>query len=88
MGGTMRCFSFSALKKTKSGWEQVWEDSAEEYCMMRCPGIEMKILGSRLLLEVPKSSDPNCKQMFERKEFIWNGKTFRPVAEARQDGRS
>ncbi len=79
MGGTMRCCSFSALKKTSKGWEQVWEEYGDEYCMMRCPGIEMKILGSRLVLDAPKSSDADCKNMFYRKEFVWNGKTFRPA---------
>lgn len=81
MGGTMRCFSFSALKKTSKGWEEVWEDNGEGYCMMKCPGIEMKIFNSRLALEVPKSSDPDCKQIFQRKVFIWDDKTFRPAAD-------
>jgi hypothetical protein len=80
MGGTMRCFSFSALKKSDNAWKQVWEDGGDEYCMMKCPGIEMNIFGSRLVLEVPKSSDPDCREMFQRKEFFWDGKTFRPAA--------
>ena len=87
MGGTMRCFSFSALKKTSKGWEQVWEESGDEYCMMKCPGIKMGIVGSRLVLDVPKSSDPDCKKMFHRKEFIWDGKTFRPAPEGPQGGK-
>ena len=81
MGGTMRCFSFSALKNTSDGWKEVWEDNGEGYCMMKCPGVEMKILGSRLVLEGPKSSDPACKDIFQRKVFIWDGKTFRPAAD-------
>lgn len=81
MGGTMRCFSFSALRDTRDGWKEVWEDDSDGYCMMKCPGAEMKIFGSRLLLEVPKSSDPDCKDTFQRKVFIWDGTTFRPAAD-------
>lgn len=80
MGGTMRCFSFSALKKVGAGWEEVWTDAADEYCMMKCPGIEMKVFKSQLLLMTPRSSDPDCKQMFHRRGFFWDGKTFRPRA--------
>ncbi len=88
MGGTMRCFRFSALEKTTKGWEKVWGDSGDEYCMIKCPGIVMRIFSSRLVLDTPKSSDPDCKQMFHKKEFIWDGKTFRPAPERAQDGKS
>jgi len=81
MGGTMRCFSFSVLRKNRQGWEQVWEDYGEEFCMMKCPAIEMRISDSRLSLQVPKPPDPDCKQMFHQKEFIWDGQSFRPAAE-------
>ena len=79
MGGTMRCRSFTALKKTSKGWEEVWHEYGDEYCMV-CPEIKIKTLGSHLVLEVPKSTDPNCEQLFRRKEFIWDGKTFQPAA--------
>ena len=75
----MRCHSFSALKKTNKGWEQVWEANGDYYCTMKCPGIEMKIFGSRLVLDVPKSPVPDCRQSFQREEFTWNGKTFQPA---------
>jgi hypothetical protein len=75
----MRCFSFAVLKKSSKCWEEVWEDAGDGYCMMKCPGIDMRIFGSRLVLEVPKSTDPDCKDMFDRKEFLWDGKTFRPA---------
>jgi len=87
MGGTMRCFSFSALRDTRDGWTKVWEDNGEGYCMMKCPGVEMKIFGPRLLLEVPKSSDPACKDTFQRKVFTWDGTTFRPAADHAVSGK-
>lgn len=77
----MRCFSFDVIKKTSNGWERVWEDAGEGYCMMKCPGIEMRIFGSRLVLEVPKSTDADCRDMFDRKEFVWDGKTFRAATD-------
>jgi hypothetical protein len=87
MGGTMRCFSFSALRDTRDGWTKVWEDNGQGYCMMKCPGVEMKIFGPRLLLEVPKSPDPGCKDIFQRKVFIWDGTTFRPAADHAVSGK-
>jgi TonB family protein len=81
IGGSMRCFTFSALKDTSDGWREIWEDDREGYCMMKCPRIEMNIFGPRLVLEVPKSSVPNCKDIFARKVFIWDGTTFRPAAD-------
>jgi hypothetical protein len=81
IGGSMRCFTFSALKDTSDGWREVWEDDREGYCMMKCPRIEMNIFGSRLVLEVPKSSGPDCKDIFAKKVFIWDGTTFQPAAD-------
>jgi len=78
MGGTMRCRSFTALKKTGKRWEKVWDEYGDKYCMV-CPEIKVRILGSHVVLEVPKSTDPNCEQLFHKKEFIWDGKTFRPA---------
>jgi hypothetical protein len=86
MGGTMRCRSLTALRKTSKGWERVWDEYGDEYCMV-CPAIRIKILGSHLVLEVPKSTAPACEQLWRRKEFIWNGKTFRPADEHREDGK-
>ena len=73
-----RRFSFSALMKTTKGWEQVWEEGAESYCMMTCPPVVMKTLGPRLVLRAPNSSDPKCKDTFHKVELLWNGKTFQP----------
>jgi hypothetical protein len=78
MGGTMRCRSFTALMNTGKGWEKVWDEYGDMYCGI-CPELRIRILGSRLVLEVPKSTDANCEQLFHRKEFIWNGKMFRPA---------
>jgi hypothetical protein len=80
VGGTMRCFSFAALQKTSAGWAKIWEEAGDEYCRGRCPPIGMRISGLRLLLETSRSSDKDCEQTFARKEFVWDGKTFRLAA--------
>jgi uncharacterized protein (DUF736 family) len=53
MGGTMHCFSFTALQKTGAGWKKIWEESGDEYCRDKCPGIEMRISSLRVSLEIP-----------------------------------
>jgi hypothetical protein len=82
VGGTMHCFSFAALQKTSAGWTKIWEESGDEYCRDKCPGIEMRISGLRLSLDTSKSSDKDkdCERTFAKKEFTWDGKTFRLIA--------
>jgi hypothetical protein len=79
MGGTMHCFSFTALQKTGAGWKKIWEESGDEYCRDKCPGIEMRISSLRVSLEIPKSSNKDCEGTFQKKDFVWDGKTFRAV---------
>lgn len=80
MGGTMHCFSFTALQKIGAAWKKIWEESGDEYCRDKCPDIEMRISGLRLSLQIPKSPDEDCERTFQKKEFVWDGKTFRLVA--------
>jgi len=84
MGGTMHCFSFAALQKTSGGWTKIWEESGEEYCRDKCPDIEMRISSLRISLEIPKSVNKDCEGAFQKREFVWDGKTFRRVAKKKQ----
>lgn len=77
--GTMRCYSFYALKKGSTGWEKVWEEASDSYCMMTCPPVRMRILSSYVLLNLPNSSSLECRHRFDRKKYLWNGKTFQNV---------
>ena len=77
----MRCFSFVALQKTSSGWAKIWDEAGDEYCRVQCPPIEMRISGIHLFLYTSRSSDKDCERMFSRKEFAWDGKTFRLAAD-------
>jgi hypothetical protein len=79
MEGSMHCYSFSALKKTSKGWEQVWEETGDDFCMVTCPPIRMRILASHLVLDLPKTSSANCKHIFDTKKYLWTGKTFKRV---------
>lgn len=79
MGGTMHCFSFTALQKIGAGWKKIWEESGDEYCRDKCPDIEIRISGLRLSLQIPKSPDKDCERTFQKKEFAWDGKTFHLV---------
>ena len=74
--GSMRCHSFAALKKTETAWERIWDEASDIYCMMSCPPIRMKVKGTVLILRSEASSDRQCKGIFHRSEFVWNGKTF------------
>ena len=76
----MHCFSFTALQKIGAAWKKIWEESGDEYCRDKCPDIEMRISGLRLSLQIPKSPDEDCERTFQKKEFVWDGKTFRLVA--------
>jgi hypothetical protein len=78
--GTMHCYNFEVLLKTAGGWREVWVDSSDDYCMVHCPAIKMRIVGSQLLLDLPSSSDPDCRRMFVGRKYVWNGKTFRAAA--------
>ena len=81
MEGSMHCYNFEALRKTAKEWQQVWENAEDDYCVMSCPAIKMRVTGSRLLLEMPNSSDRDCRRMFQRRAFLWNGKTFKLTTE-------
>jgi hypothetical protein len=78
--GSLRCFSFSALKKTAKGWEQVWSEASDDFCVATCPPIEMKFVGSSLVLMSIKSADPQCSRLSRRTRYSWTGKTFERVA--------
>jgi hypothetical protein len=76
----MHCYNFKALKETTKGWEQVWEKASasdsDDYCMLTCPGIRMRFVNPFLVLDLPPSPGPDCKDMFHREKYSWNGKTF------------
>jgi hypothetical protein len=79
MEGTMHCYSFKAFRKTERGWEEVWQQASEFYCMVACPPIRMTIIASSVILQAPATSDKRCTNIFSREQYRWNGKSFEEV---------
>jgi hypothetical protein len=80
MEGSAHCYSFAAFRRIDERWERVWDQGSPDYCMLSCLLIKMTVVGSTLVLRVPQSNNPQCKNIRFREEYRWDGKSFERVS--------